>query len=252
MSFFMSSTPAVVPEQKVALNPILSRKQLGVAAADLPYALPALISEVSSRAKGKGKKGNRNGGVKSYVYRFPTPAETSNLNKVYDVVQTLLGTVVTSSISVPTYTSQYFRLSDFDNGGNFATVFDQYRISMLEVTYEPVFNVSAATGDPGRFVSVVDLDNATNVTSVNNALDYPGAIVTQGMEKFHRHTFVPHCAVAAYSGTFTSYMNVEAPWIDSATQGVQHYGVKTAWSVTSYINTYSTIVRAHLQFRNVM
>jgi len=102
----------------------------------------------------------------------------------------------------------------------------------------------------GQFVSVIDYDDAVNLTTFASALDYPSAFQSEGYTP-HRHVFVPHIAVAAFAGTFTAYANEEAPWIDCASNTVQHYGVKTAWSGTSAVFLYDVRVRVIVQFRNV-
>jgi len=57
-------------------------------------------------------------------------------------------------------------------------------------------------------------------------------------------------AVAAFSGAFTSYSNVPAGWIDSASPGVQHYGLKLYFESTPFgVISYEYSVRAKVSFR---
>jgi len=212
----------------------------------LPY---ALSSEITAHvaAKGKRKKSGKN-----KVLHMPSPEQALRLNKTYNIVQTTNPTTITSSISVSVASAFSVQLSFFGNSTNLQTVFDQYRIALVEVSFLPraSLNTVTAVSDPGRFVSVVDLDDNTALSGISNALSYQGAKITEGTKE-HKRTFVPHIAVAAYSGTFTSYANEAAPWIDCASNTVQHFGVKTYWTATTNVEVYDVFFRAHLQFRNV-
>jgi hypothetical protein len=262
MSFLFSSN---LPEQKLVKQSvdqsdsdrrILTKSELADFARHLSYALPSLImTGVHRRDKAmhSGKKGGAEARRYGKLYIFPSPERTSMLNKTYDVVQTIPLATFTNSITVPVYGSYSVTFGVLDNATNFGAVFDQYRIALVEVTFSPQVNmnyVGSGTND-GQYVTVVDLDDTTNLTSFNTGLDYPGAIVTQ-LIKPHKHTFVPHIAVAAYSGAFTSFANEEAPWIDVASPSVQHYGVKYACNTAStYASSVTVIIRVWLQLRNV-
>jgi len=67
----------------------------------------------------------------------------------------------------------------------------------------------------------------------------------------HYRKFIPHVAVASYSGTFTSFTNEVAPWIDIASPSVQHYGLKTACTPTTAVVQYTARARLSVSFRNV-
>jgi len=99
--------------------------------------------------------------------------------------------------------------------------------------------------------SVIDYDDANALTTVAGALAYTNVIVTP-MTNGHYRKWRPHIAVGAYSGAFTSFKNEVSNWIDVASPGVQHYGLKVVADVTS-INTLSIKMfsRVWVQFRNV-
>jgi hypothetical protein len=149
-------------------------------------------------------------------------------------------------MSVPAAASVYFTLSALDQSSSLTTVFDQYRIVMIESTFYP----QSAAPPNGLVTSVIDYDDASTLASVGQALDYSNAMTVIGSVGFTR-TFRPHCAVAAYSGAFTSFANEESPWIDCASASVQHYGIKLASTPTSSVIVYNAINRLWLQFRNV-
>jgi hypothetical protein len=211
-----------------------------------------------SKNKGKGKTGprmtvsrpgqNREEGVREP--RFPLRA--SLVNKTYKVMQTAPQvTAIISSSSGPSYSFINFYFGLLDNVAAWQTCFDQYRVDMLEVTFRPRMSFeSSSTANTGTFVTVVDVDDSTTLTSVAAALDYATALTGRGFE-IQKRTFKPHAAIAAYSGSFTSYANVTSPWIDMASTSVYHYGVKTAWTQTDSVYTIDTTTRVLFTLRNV-
>jgi hypothetical protein len=228
--------------------PVLTQAEIRKYSSTLAYALPALITAAKA-AKGGGK--GKSKGDTGENRKFPSPARISMLNKPYTFVQTLPIQSFNSSNALPTFTTTFVTLSVLDQVSSFTSIFDQYRIALLEVRYLPRLNVNDVQGTTlGTFVSVVDLDDANTLTTVPQALDYSGAQVSEGFKE-HKHTFVPHCAVAAYSGAFTSFINVAAPWVDCGSTAVQHYGTKTAWSTTTAAYSYDLVVRVMVEFRNV-
>jgi len=119
----------------------------------------------------------------------------------------------------------YFVFSNISGYSNFATVFDQYRLRAVSVTLSPrAIPVSSPTDIQPRLWTCFDYDdaNAINRAMIEQydscVLSPPGTGVTR--------TIVPRMAVAAYSGSFTSYANVADMWLDIASPNVQHYGVK--------------------------
>jgi len=229
----------------------LTREQLKLKAKSLTYALPSLISthEVLKGKRGTRRKKPNRGGE---MLKFPSPQVASALNRVHNIIQTNYLTF-TSSNSVPTATSYVIRLVDFDNAANIVKVFDQFKVNMVEIVFTQRFMSNSSSTDPGRIASVVDLDNSTALGTFNAALDYPGCQVSEFGNNLieHNHTFVPHVAVAAYNGGFSSYMNVTAPWIDSVSTDVIHYGVKAVATVSAPAAVCDVRVRAWFQFRNV-
>jgi len=255
MNFFTTPSATQQHESKVAaIQPfeqakILTKEETRQMSATLPYALPHLI--VTVKPKTVGRRGAKHQGKKNTGedLHFPTPMQASNLNKVYDIVQSATFGSITSSTTIPLFGTFNFAFSQLDQVTQLAAVFDQYRIAMVEITFKPRANQSTGSGT-SLFYSCVDLDDSTNASSINAIEDYPGCQVTENYVQ-HKHTFVPHIAVAAYSGVFTSFANETAPWIDVASTQVQHYGVKFGFAVSATTYLYDPVVRMHFQFRNV-
>jgi len=145
------------------------------------------------------------------------------------------------------YFAAYFAIGQY-NLGSFLAVFDQYRIDLVEVWLSPV--EGADTRFPGTFATCLDYDDANVPTTSAQVMHHPSALVSAG-NACHYHRFVPHMAVAAYSGAFTSYANVPAGFIDSASPNVQHFGIKGMCSAatSSASVSYAMYSRLTVTFR---
>lgn len=238
----VSSDPQPSPINS-SFNDATHRAFVKAQSALLPYALPQLMVRVATKT-GRGNKAK-----KHKIPRFPSPLDFDN--KVYNFIQTVDSAVLTSSVTVPTFGAFLFTIGDLPQISSFSSVFDQYRIAMVTLSFKPNSNSNISSiADFGLLHTVVDYDDANVLSSIAAATDYTNVIVTDGY-KVQTRTFVPHIAVAAYSGTFTSYQNETAPWIDMASTAVQHYGVKTAWGVTSAVCKYQTVTKYWIQCRSV-
>jgi len=158
--------------------------------------------------------------------------------------------VHTSSASVPTFVSYATTLNSFDKVSSYTGCFDQYRIRMIEMVLIPhASDNTTFSASSGLFTTVIDYDDATNLTTVADALSYSTSLTTSGTT-IQKRCFIPHIADAVYSGAFTSFGNETCPWIDAASTTVQHYGLKSAWTTSSAVCAYDLVVRAWIQFRN--
>lgn len=150
-----------------------------------------------------------------------------------------------TSIVATSYYSKFFTLSDFPTAA-YTNLFDQYRFDEIELWVEPL----AAQGTTvfASVYSAVDLDDANTPTAISDVSSKQGALIGNGgVGRYHR--WQPHMAVATFSGAFTSYANEVAGWIDSASTGVQHYGLKMALDPTPVSVNYSISIRAKITFR---
>jgi hypothetical protein len=181
-------------------------------------------------------------------FRFPN-------NQIHSFVQSITKAGTTSSNVAMTNATNYFSASDIAQISSFSTVFDQYRIVKIEVWITPR-NPTSTTGaaiNRGRLLSVIDYDDATALTTESDYQQYSNCVMSSAVQGHYR-AFVPHCAVAAYSGAFTSYANVQSPWIDLASTTVQHYGLKygiTQADSAADVVVYDLLTRLHFQFKNV-
>jgi hypothetical protein len=162
--------------------------------------------------------------------------------------------LATSNVGTSHY-ERAFSSADISQFSSFANVFDQYMITSVETWMVPK-NPSTPSGaavDKGRCYSVVDYDDVSPLGNAAAAMSYENCIVCPTQMGIYRK-FQPHIAVAAYGGTFTSYQNLTPRWIDCASTGVLHYGVKyiTDQADAAVDETvYDLYVRLQYSFRNV-
>jgi len=261
-------------EQHVARNPQLGCVEPSELRRFRPFLLATEVAQGSSKAgskmknsgrrgKGKGKGGKKNNGFKllqtaiAKAFTGSNPPPDLGLyvsdNKPYKMTQELvILAAFTSSTSLSVYYGTYFTINSLDQISQLSAVFDQYRIVEIEAWIIPTNIGSTGTsgGGNGLLHSVIDYDDAIVLSSEGQALDYTNVLSTPSNEGHYRR-FTPHAAVAVYSGAFTSYGNVEAPWIDLASTSVQHYGLKTVVTQVNTAFAYNVVYRYHMEFRNV-
>jgi len=174
-------------------------------------------------------------------------------NKPYTIQQTVnYTTVFTSSTTVPQFFAKSFSMSDLTQATQLLGVFDQYRIDHIWLKIVPGVNNSATSPyGSAQWYSALDYDDASTPGSISVLTQYANCITTATNVAHYRH-LTPHIAVAAYSGTFTSFKNEVADWIDSGSPNVQHYGLKAAVDVTTSTQISFTLYATFtLSFRNV-
>lgn len=136
-------------------------------------------------------------------------------------------------------------LSLLNPGNQYASLFDQYRIDVVEAWIDN--NFPRTTGGTTLITSAVDTDDSNVPTTFTSVDDRQGSLLSNGVVG-HYHKWVPHMAVACYSGAFTSFASQCAEWIDVASPGVQHYGIKFGIAA-GQTNVYSLSIRALVSFR---
>lgn len=151
-----------------------------------------------------------------------------------------------TSTTVPVYLGRAFTLADGDNAVNFMSLFDQYKITKVEVWLEP--QAALGTTAFGVLYSTVDLDDANTPTNYRSVNAHQSALVGLGGAGRY-HAWQPNVATALYSGVFTSFGNEPAGWIDVASPSVQHFGLKIASPPTPTVVTYVLSLRLTVSFR---
>jgi hypothetical protein len=184
--------------------------------------------------------------------------DSMRIPRVLGSVYTTCKTTVTDSAIVQSSTQPTIGAITYTLAGNcqdyssYTGAFDQYRILMAETIFRPRANVSqiSSTNGLGTLYTVIDYDDASTVSGLALLANYENCIITAPYQQ-NRRCLKPRCALAAYSGTFTSYANVEAPWIDAASPSVIHYGLKYGVDAGSVgdLQSWDTTTRVVFQFR---
>jgi hypothetical protein len=205
----------------------------------------------SKRNRVKSRSDHSNQDAVGSIQKPLTWTRPRNLDsQIYRCVKTIPMTSIASNGATGVTTAQYFALSSVGDVSSLTNVFDQYRITLVEVLFVPRNSNNTSSVNPGRLTTVIDYDDASGLGSEAEAFDYSNAITTSGFDQ-QRRVFVPHMAMAAYSGTFTSYANLSNQWIDCSSTTVQHYGIKAYWSLADGTYTTDILARLHLEFKNV-
>jgi len=231
---------------EIGNSQVVKRGSLGLKSLTSKKVMKGKKGKSAGKAIGKNKEEGR---VYGPGEGLPSMGGGIAANKAFKVNQQLfISQFLQTSASIPVFYARYFSSADIDQFTYFSAVFDQYRFSCIELWISP--EAGLATGSTSNYASVIDYDDTNALTLYAQALDY-GNCVQSNNKDTHYHKFVPHCAVAAFSGSFTSYVNVVAPWIDCNSTSVQHYGLKVAAYTSNVTQTFDLTVRIHAEFRNV-
>lgn len=147
------------------------------------------------------------------------------VNEMTTVRAVANGTIVAQATSNtnPTFN---FTLGSSNIGAGF---FDQYKILAIRFNIRADNNaiglVTNSTTTFSPLYCVIDYDDSTALTSTAAAEAYSNCLVLPPGQSCSR-LFRPRIAMAAYSGAFTGFANMQDQWIDSASNTVQHYGIK--------------------------
>jgi hypothetical protein len=172
------------------------------------------------------------------VHRFTSTQETINF--------------ITTSVTVPVFANVAWALNNFPDYTAYTTLFDQYRISEVEVWIIPKSAYSSSsTVDYGLMTSCIDYDDQSNLATIADGLAHTNSITTSG-NQLHYHRFKPKIAIAAYGGSlFTSFANANPMWLDCGSPGIPHYGIKVAISATDSVYKFDLLYKMRVDFRNV-
>jgi len=141
--------------------------------------------------------------------------------KVHTFTRSFQASNLSISTTIDLVGSVEIHLSDFPGPTDFTSLFDMYRIAQVTVKFTPSINASR-----GRLITAIDYDDASTAFVLNDLEQY-ATLWEAEPDTYVIRTFNPRIAVAAYASTvFTSFSNQKASWIDSASPGVSHYGLK--------------------------
>jgi len=239
----------ILTETEEKLLDDISKASVGV---PVPASLKRLLGKRTSSQRLKGARGD--GQVFTNV-TIPTrlfkPVMSSSAT--FRIVQENLTQAFTaSSTSAAVFGATYYVVNSLDQISALTALFDQYRITMIEVWFLPASSntsevASGTVVSNGHVATVIDYDDATALTAFTQALDYVNVVSTP-VGVAHYRKFVPHATIAAGTGT----MNVTSPWCDSASPSIQHFGLKYAFTqAIDLAMEYDYLYRMHTEWRNI-
>jgi len=175
-------------------------------------------------------------------------------DRVYSILQSVdLGYL--NSGTTNQYNSIYFTLNVLPNYTTFSSLFDQYRIVRVRVMFIPTANaipvVTSSLSTYPVFLYAVDFDDSNFWTTEAQALSYENIKIIPMFEK-SEVIFRPHAIVSSLSG---GSVNVESPWIDTASTAVSHFGVKTCITSGAAAALYPAMrmfAQVEVELRNVI
>jgi hypothetical protein len=194
----------------------------------------------------KSKPGNTSSEGKSIIPKGPiwVPKEGADRYINHEFVNTTSIFSIQGNVVSPILGGQYVQLNQLSNYALYTALFDQYRIDMVEVTFNLKNNPGSGTGF-GRLNVFPDFDDATAPASLANAQSHPRVMrhVFTPTQPTFTFSFQPRLAVAAYGGAFTKYTSPSSKvYVDSSNADAQHYGYKYAIENFTDTNNYIEVI----------
>jgi hypothetical protein len=170
-------------------------------------------------------------------------------NKPYNLYQTVdFGVVTTTSSGAEVDGASAFNLGQLAQVSTLQALFDQYRLVEVECWLTPTYQNYLGGNSAARFAVAIDYDNSTTV-SFSALLQYANVQdISANSGSYSR--FKPHTTLS--SVTNNSAANMVNMWIDCASSGQNHFGLKWACPATNVTYTLNLTIRYHFQFRNVI
>lgn len=133
-----------------------------------------------------------------------------------------------------------FALSDMADYTNYTSIWDQYKITEIDLSLVPLTLQSAPSAGPGYAIAYAspDYDDATTPANTSALLSYASATYIGPSEKFSCKLApcVDIATTTSAAATITGSMNVRSPWLDCSTPTVTHYGFKVAITQSTSTN----------------
>jgi len=150
--------------------------------------------------------------------------------------QSYEGSYAVAGSSTFAETNFFFALNLFSGYGNMTAIFDQYCIHSVVVNFMGRQTVNVGPYSLGFFTTAIDFDNTTPLGSIGPLQEYSSAQTVElvsGLTCVQR-AVQPCVAPALYNtgGLFNAY-GVARMWVDSASPSTQHYGIRSAYSLTA-------------------
>lgn len=140
-------------------------------------------------------------------------------------------------------------LSSLPNFADYTTLFNQYRITGLDVEY--VLQTQVISGSYPRMIFAVDYEDNSSPTSEPEMLQYENCDIFNfsQMKPTFKRSLVPRVAVPAFQFGVTTAYSVGAPgtWINCDYPSVIHYGWKHWLNNYNSTNTPTIDIKIYLR-----
>lgn len=153
----------------------------------------------------------------------------------------------TISNTINTYTGYNFSLNDLPSASEFTNLYDMYKINCVKITFLPQQTSSISIGTinnpnaSSRFFSVIDYNDATAPTSIDELRQYQSCRMTPILRKHKRIIFKPK--ILDSNGFSIS------PWLSTASApGANYLGLKIAVEPMDSTSTLSMIYTVEAKF----
>lgn len=136
-----------------------------------------------------------------------------------------------------TFNSFAFNFNAMPDFTNFTSLYDMYKINKIRFTLIPrtTETTQATSTWDNQVSSVIDYDDVTVPTTLDQLLQYPNMKMTRGT-KIHSRTWVPR--IRMLTDLSGAHEVKRAGWLDAANTGVPHYGIKLAIAQSSISQIY--------------
>ncbi len=163
-----------------------------------------------------------------------------------------------------------FELDEVQQYASFSNLFDQYRINAVKVQLLPTSMTNDIQNAGGMFVSSIDLDDDSTITTFSDMLQCSNAKASAwstagGMTPYKQLYCKPRVQNLLNSGNvdstgapiFTTSLLPRGKWIDMGDRGqTKHYGFNIGWDINGGAGLNSAqqitmIITYYIQFRKV-
>lgn len=162
-----------------------------------------------------------------------------------------------NAITVPALTNQNgvfeFTLGSVINSAEFIALYDVYKILAVKVQLIPNFSMAdfTASVQMPRIHTVLDYDDGTTLTTINDYVQYENYKFTQG-NRTHSRYLVPAVELGAeQGGVIVSANQKKKQWLDCDAPTVAHRGIKYLIEGGTVDIRYNIKITWYLAFKQV-
>lgn len=196
------------------------------------------------------------------VSRYTTKSKLTKNLSMYPFVRTFAYPFTILDTAAGYHKADVIKLNQCPNYAEFTSLFDQYRITRVDIKFLFDKNSATFTGASAQFIpniyTVFDPDDGTPLSTENDYLQYQSLRVNRMDTPVYR-TIYPCTATPAYSGgAFSGYTEVKNAWIDCGNPATEYYGLKY-WIDTGMaggaggntLGQLKVFYTVHIQFKTV-